>query len=264
MSGSKRKSPYRKSVTTTYLDSNITLDEGDYIAKVLGSRGASLFELEISDNESGGLGLLPNKFRNLIWIKKNDFVVVTLTSADMQRYEIKSILNLKHIKYLKTIENWPKKFENFIFGTGVPSAKNDNEDLEHVNADNDNMENYEGIDDDNYEDESSIILDKYGNTIQHNDDNNDDNNDDDNDDDKSNKIVENVDYIDNKNENNIEINNEIEHKVSSVCDDDYEEEEEDDDRHVEYVDDSSDLDLCCINVQDAVIQKTCVLCNIEK
>jgi hypothetical protein len=47
MSGSKRKSPYRKSVTTTYLDSNITLDEGDYIAKVLGSRGASLFELEV-------------------------------------------------------------------------------------------------------------------------------------------------------------------------------------------------------------------------
>jgi hypothetical protein len=42
------------------------------------------------------------------------------------RYEIKSILNLKHIKYLKTVEKWPKNFENFIFGTGVPSAKNDN------------------------------------------------------------------------------------------------------------------------------------------
>jgi hypothetical protein len=167
---------------------------------------------------------------------------------------------------LKTIEKWPTKFENFSFGTGVPSAQNDLSNNDNLNnIDNDNMESYEGNDDD-YEDESSIVLDKYGNTIEKNDNNNNNNENNDNNDIKiDDHISENKDSINIKNEidNNVI---EVTDKVSSACDYDYEEEEEeDDDRNVEYIDDSNnDLDLCCINVTDAIIQKTCVLCNIEK
>ena len=142
MSGSKRKSQYRKSVTTNYLHTNISLEEGDDIAKIVCSRGANLFEIEVSKEEKNGLGLLPNKFRNLIWIKRNDFVIVTITSeaesADttsaesssassalreeqtaLKRFEIKEILNLDHIKSLKLSNNWPEKFKDSTFGTGV-------------------------------------------------------------------------------------------------------------------------------------------------
>jgi translation initiation factor IF-1 len=80
MSGSKRKSQYRKSVTTNYLHTNISLENGDFLAKVVCSRGANLFEIELSNDEKNGLGLLPNKFRNCIWIKRNDFIIVTITS----------------------------------------------------------------------------------------------------------------------------------------------------------------------------------------
>ena len=76
MSGSKRNSQYRKGATSDFLSDDIELNDCDLIAQVICSKGSNLFEIRVSGGDQG-LGILPNKFRNLIWIKRNDFIVVT-------------------------------------------------------------------------------------------------------------------------------------------------------------------------------------------
>lgn len=176
MSGSKRKSQYRKSVTTNYLQTDITLDEGDDIARIICSRGANLFEIELSDDLKNGLGLLPNKFRNLIWIKRNDFVIVTITSQpdsseavtdapakssgtesqlSMKRYEVKEILNAEHIKHLKSSNQWPSKFKDMNFGTGVKAANNITYPEEDMGDDSEGEE----------DEEEEVLTDRFGNSM---------------------------------------------------------------------------------------------------
>lgn len=96
MSGSGRKSQYRKSVTSSFLDKK----NGEYlpsgaevIGMVKGNRGGNLFDVQIpltATNEETVftevrkqacqgeviLAKLPNKFNKLLWIKANDYVVV--------------------------------------------------------------------------------------------------------------------------------------------------------------------------------------------
>ena len=122
MSGSKRKSQYRKSATTEYLSSEISIDpSSDIISKVVRCKGSNLFELSLSSSDEIVNGILPNRFRNLIWIKRNDFVVVESNSTSIigkveteipssSNYQIKEILNRNQIKYLKSFGLWPSRF----------------------------------------------------------------------------------------------------------------------------------------------------------
>ena len=276
MSGSKRKSQYRKSVTTNYLHTNITLEEGDYIAKIVCSRGANLFEIEVSENEKKGLGLLPNKFRNLIWIKRNDFVIVTTTTSDaenievlpdasaktiesdqqsLKRFEIKEILNAEHIKHLKSSNQWPMKFKDLNFGTGVKVA-------ESINYPNENMD-----DEESEEEEEVEETDRFGNTIVKIDEDylpadenveeilkvepqiNDANN---------------LSYLNsNANDANKDSNDNNDSNANNDNEYDEYEEESEDERHVEYTDDSTPLDACCMNDRPTELDTTCSLCTVK-
>ena len=74
---------------------------------------------------------MPNKFKNLIWIKRNDYVVVTINATTtaatninitnnmdapnekqqlQQQHEIKYILNKQHIKSYTAKGQWPTEF----------------------------------------------------------------------------------------------------------------------------------------------------------
>jgi probable RNA-binding protein EIF1AD len=297
MSGSKRKSQYRKSVTTNYLHTNITLEEGDYIAKIICSRGANLFEIEVSENEKNGLGLLPNKFRNLIWIKRNDFVIVTTTTSDVEsvevipdpsakfvgsdqqsslkRFEIKEILNAEHIKHLRSSNQWPMKFKDLNSGTGVKVA-------ELVTYPDDNMD-----DEESEEEEEAEETDRFGNTIVKNSESNvpikkveDDkvavepqielikvvdamkishilNTERSQDDIDSTPIT-----INNNNSNNSNSSRNDDNDNNDNEYDEYEEESEDE-RHVEYTDDSTPLDACCMNNRPNELDVTCSLCTVK-
>ena len=69
MSGSGRKSNYRKSITEDVLNGFPVPEEGECIAKVLCSRGGNLLETQCPDGEIT-LAMLPTKFRKLIWVKR--------------------------------------------------------------------------------------------------------------------------------------------------------------------------------------------------
>ena len=77
---------------------------------------------------------MPNKFKNLIWIKRNDYVIVTINATTttatntsitnntdsfsdkqqpphhQQQHEIKYILNKQHIKSYTAKGQWPTEF----------------------------------------------------------------------------------------------------------------------------------------------------------
>lgn len=114
MSGSKRKSSYRKGVVKSYDEqSDQELGEGDVVAQIISNRGANMFDVQIPDFVDLRVALLPNKYKNLIWIKRNDYVVInSVSSSDSAGdfYEIKQILNKDNIKYIKSINKWPSCF----------------------------------------------------------------------------------------------------------------------------------------------------------
>ena len=287
MSGAKRKSPYRKSVTTNYLQTNITLEEGDDIAKVVCSRGANLFEIEVSKDEKNGLGLLPNRFKNLIWIKRNDFVIVTIISdvegvdgthnssvkasipesqISLKRFEIKEILNSENIKTLKTSNKWPSKFNNSSVGTGVKVASVQVNPYDITNYSSDESGN-EVTDDE--------IRDRFGNTISKDDEEEEcEETIDNHEPQETNKGIETqIKESDVLGEKEAEVEVEVE-RISERTYDEYESEEEDDDRHEEYGDDhgedndTSTLDVCasdnCCSTPWHVNEiLTCSLCSVR-
>lgn len=104
MAGLGRRSHYRKHLTDSVLNDYPEPDssEGERLARVVGTRGSNQFEiiLSLADPSSfpsssssaavqststaiGGeskrlpkLAILPTKFRKLVWVKRNDFVIV--------------------------------------------------------------------------------------------------------------------------------------------------------------------------------------------
>jgi probable RNA-binding protein EIF1AD len=165
MSGAGRKSQYRKAITNEYENDEVVIDvtRGEEVVKVTGSRGANVFEIERSDGKVGGLCFLPNKFKKVIWVKRNDYVVVEsaegaadegeVDSAGGIRFIIKQILNKNHIKYLKSLDLWPSSF---------------NEDEKRTSGKDYGMEDMPPMDDDEEdleEEDEEAYYDARGNTI---------------------------------------------------------------------------------------------------
>lgn len=173
MSGSKRGSQYRKGATSDFLSDDIELDDGDLIAQVISSKGSNLFEIRVSGGDQG-LAMLPNKFRNLIWIKRNDFIVVTALTTSItdetnsdgdqlrhssavlstNKYEVKEILSKNHIKQLKARNAWPIDFTQQ--GINDEEARKNRSDM-YMKEDNMEEEEYE-------DDEEDLPRDARGNT----------------------------------------------------------------------------------------------------
>jgi len=134
MSGAGRRSGYRKSVTTSY-ENDYPLpsqEKQEYIGKVRGNRGTNIFEFELA-NGSVELARMPNKFKKVIWVKRNDYVIIlslmasstttvftsaiegttvehsdTTIAADDEakvKYEIIHILNKQQIKHIQVINH---------------------------------------------------------------------------------------------------------------------------------------------------------------
>jgi probable RNA-binding protein EIF1AD len=151
MSGCGRKSQYRKGATAEYLKSDYELSDGEMIAKVLANKGGSRFEIEVSDG-CVATGILPNKFRNLIFIKRNDYLVIRSievtdeSPGDKLNFDIVEILNKDQVKYLKRHNQWPDTFSD-------NNRPNDDIMMDHIPA--------EDADADMIEDEDILAEDQY-------------------------------------------------------------------------------------------------------
>ena len=162
MSGLGRRSHYRKHLTDSVLHDfpEPNIENGERIAKVVGTRGSNQFEIivaqtsassiessikdddkeEIPDlikvnkseiqigskEDQSQLAILPTKFRKLVWLKRNDFVIVSSGDSNQEesgkdalsggiRYMIKHILYKDQVKHLKEKGFWPT--DPFFLGT---------------------------------------------------------------------------------------------------------------------------------------------------
>ena len=84
MAGLGRRTHYRKHLTDSVLYDLPEPKEYERIAKVVGTRGGNQFEIILAgttlskteDRNRSGLALLPTKFHKLVWVKRNDYVIV--------------------------------------------------------------------------------------------------------------------------------------------------------------------------------------------
>ena len=79
MSGARRKGGYRKSVEDEALGPVAAPSAGERVARVASLRGGNVVELEDAAGASS-LALLPNRFRNVVFVKPGDFVVAAAES----------------------------------------------------------------------------------------------------------------------------------------------------------------------------------------
>ena len=177
MAGLGRRSHYRKHLTDSVLNDLPEPDEtlGQRIARVVGTRGGNMFDIVVAplstkSNESSTkedtfkhesedkiidglpptlldnnthqrthqLAFLPTKFRKLVWIKRNDFVIVQCgeeedtneqsgqkdASGSGFRYVITHILYKDQVKHIKTKGLWPE--DPFFADEDHAAASEDN------------------------------------------------------------------------------------------------------------------------------------------
>jgi translation initiation factor IF-1 len=142
MSGLGRRTHYRKHLTDQVLfDFPVPDEETDQVGKIVATRGSNQFDVLLSDGtNSQVLAILPTKYRKLVWLKRNDFVIVESglgrdvdgaenldleTSAPKDPTTIDDLSGggirymIKHILYKDQIRNliekglWPSKEPEF-------------------------------------------------------------------------------------------------------------------------------------------------------
>jgi probable RNA-binding protein EIF1AD len=152
MAGVGRRTHYRKHLTDSVLNDFPVPKETERIAKVVATRGGNHFEILLasssvqkddpSDERKSVLAMLPTKFRKLVWLKRNDFIIVDTgevednqdnTDADAVaaaaaitgiRYIITHILYKDQVKNIQVKGLWPVNDSEF----GEQGVEEDEED----------------------------------------------------------------------------------------------------------------------------------------
>jgi probable RNA-binding protein EIF1AD len=148
MSGIGRRTQYRKHLTDSVLFDSPEPQSNERIAKVVATRGSNQFDVRLARTKSGTptdttqgnsagrgdtsdgddtvLAILPTKFRTLVWVKRNDFVIVRFADDRNEvddndsgaldrnrndsggiRYMISHILYKDQIHHLLAKDLWP-------------------------------------------------------------------------------------------------------------------------------------------------------------
>lgn len=173
MSGSGRKSQYRKSVTDSFLNDDYLPSETEKIVKVLGNRGDNTFEVQMETGEKA-LARMPKKFNKLIWVKTGDFTVIEKESADEEgpadsraQFSINHILSKPNVKYLKSKGIWPVGLDGEDSLSGISAGgsvvRRGLGMPEYGEEERDEGEYY--YDEEEGEEEEEVLVDKMGNTI---------------------------------------------------------------------------------------------------
>ena len=136
MAGLGRRTHYRKHLTDKVLYDFPIPASDECIAKVVATRGSNQFDILLAcSNPSTGsrtpqLAILPTKFRKLVWVKRNDFVIVQTGDEEGSaseseerdgakkdnggiRYIINHILYKDQVKHLRSKGLWPDNDPEF-------------------------------------------------------------------------------------------------------------------------------------------------------
>lgn len=187
MSGLGRRTHYRKHLTDSIIYDFPEPGENECLAKVVATRGSNQFDIVLPaastrDNIPEPLlssaaareshwAILPTKFNKLVWVKRNDFVIVKMAADNENnnhagdtgsiRYIISHILYKEQVKHLQTKGLWPKMDAEFAtdrLGLGEQEQDADDEEDDPDNhADPDNNNNDGIVYDVGYEDDDLFV-----------------------------------------------------------------------------------------------------------
>lgn len=176
MAGLGRRTHYRKHLTDSIIYDFPEPNESERIAKVVATRGSNQFDIVLPQAEDAvdpkttresHLAILPTKFNKLVWVKRNDFVIVETgeeeTNANEQtendadtggiRFIISHILYKDQIKHLQSKGMWPKKDPEFStekIGLRTPDQDEDNEGGGEEDEEDDGIVYDQGYEDDDF------------------------------------------------------------------------------------------------------------------
>lgn len=87
MAGLGRRTHYRKHLTDSVLnDFPEPHPPQSRLAKIVSTRGSNQFDVLLAGSDVPELAILPTKFRKLVWLKRNDYVIVE-TADDLDSTE---------------------------------------------------------------------------------------------------------------------------------------------------------------------------------
>ena len=119
MSGSKRRTAYRKTVTDSVLQGRPEPVDGfSEVVQIVRSQGSNLLEVRGADGAEA-IAILPTKFRKLVWVKRNDFLIASQSSEGYEtagggvgrvKFMVEQILYPEQIKHLVAVGKWPAAF----------------------------------------------------------------------------------------------------------------------------------------------------------
>ena len=126
MSGARRKTKYRKNVTSEYLNELPLPDgeKGEEVVVMVRSHGSNILEIRTASGEIS-LCRLPTKFRRLIWVKKGDFMIVSGSTEEYEtaagskgrvNFQVERILSADQVKHIAKQGLWPDAFAHALGG----------------------------------------------------------------------------------------------------------------------------------------------------
>ena len=139
MAGLGRRTHYRKHLTDSVLHDLPEPKEDERIAKVVSTRGLNQFDILVAGGDDAKdrkpqLAILPTKFHKLVWVKRNDYVIVQTGNDDAAngkdddrgiRYIISHILYKDQVKHLKSKDLWPTDDTEFLGDADGTSDEDD-------------------------------------------------------------------------------------------------------------------------------------------
>eukprot|EP00980_Cylindrotheca_fusiformis_P005777 scaffold1203_cov117-Cylindrotheca_fusiformis.AAC.16 len=138
MAGLGRRTHYRKHLTDSVLNDLPEPKEDERIAKVVSTRGLNQFDILVAsygdseEDRKPQLAILPTKFHKLVWVKRNDYVIVQ-TGDDVSkdddesgiRFMISHILYKDQVKHLRAKDLWPSTDPEFQHDAGGVEEESD-------------------------------------------------------------------------------------------------------------------------------------------
>ncbi|KAF7623618.1 S1-like domain-containing protein [Meloidogyne graminicola] len=105
------KTTQKKFVTNQLIHTLVEeLAKGQFVAKILASRGNNLHQVETSNGEIFLISM-PTRFRRTLWVRRGNFVIAQpIEEGDKVKAEIVHVLDNENICYLIEKGEWPERF----------------------------------------------------------------------------------------------------------------------------------------------------------
>ncbi|KAI8816423.1 uncharacterized protein EV422DRAFT_545955 [Fimicolochytrium jonesii] len=112
------------------------------VAKILNNKGGGNYEVALPNTVHSATVSMPQKFRNVVWVKRGSYVLVELGGEESRAArvdgEILHVLMPDQVKHIKNQGLWPSEFMANGHASGSPTAVEASREVQSGSEDSDN------------------------------------------------------------------------------------------------------------------------------